>query len=112
MSATGKDKLFNCNKKVIKAKAHWEGEPQTVIVAQRHYGYNKVSKIFIFGYGDSGYDCKKGDRKTYTIDTGNGYKNSGEILTIENVLTYATDGTMVSQNNTGLNEARPIWVMK
>ncbi len=112
MNATGKNNLFPTKRTIEKAKEEWADYGQTVLVAQRHYGYGKKVPLFIFGSGTSGYNCKAGDRKCYTQDTGNGYKYDGERLTIENVVVIDKQGSIDSQNNIGLDEKRNIWVMK
>jgi len=112
MCATGAGNLFSAPRSIKSAYKEWDGYEQTVLVAQRQYGYGKSSSIHIFGSGNSGYDCKAGDNKCYTQDTGNGHRNDGERLVIENVITIDKAGNMTAENDVGLNERRSVWVMK
>ncbi len=86
----------------------------TIIVATRHYGYDKAVKCFIIGcQGD--YGVKTGDVSSYTIDTGNGYSIQGENLDIEHVIQVEGGEVKKGFHNAaaavGL-ENRYTWVMK
>ena len=83
----------------------------TIVVATRHYGYDKKTPCFIIGTrGD--YNVKAGDTSSYTIDTGNGYRNVNERLTIEHIL-HIRDGNIINTEGQATNlEARYTFVMK
>ena len=93
------------------AHSEWAGEDGTIIVARRQSGYDTHSNIFIHGCAGD-YGVKAGDKVCYTQDTGNGYKCVDYELEIENIIQIATDGTITSENDIGLNEKRRLWVMK
>jgi len=57
----------------------------TIVVATRHYGWGKSVPVFIIGCAGE-YGVKAGDESSYTIDTGNGYRNQDECLDIVDVL--------------------------
>ena len=57
----------------------------TILIAEREYGYGKKVSCFIIGCAGD-YGVKPGDECSYTIDTGMGYRNQGERLTIEHIL--------------------------
>ena len=87
------------------------GGSTTIIAAIRRYGFDKTQKVFISGYGDTGYGLNPGDVKGYTIDTGMGYRGNGEFE-VENVI-LVTDNEVTSEGNgIGMNEKRSFWVMK
>lgn len=93
------------------AHEEWENSNDTILVATRHYGYDKTSKIYVHGSG-IGYKVKAGDRVTYTQDTGMGHKCIGYQLDIENVVEMHPDGSMTAENDIGLKGKRRLWVMK
>ncbi len=89
----------------------------TIVIATRHYGYDKSSECFIIG-GRSDYGIKPGDTQTYTIDTGMGYRMNGERLDIEHIL-QVENGKVVQSDGHKVNcsfppemDARYTWVMK
>jgi len=87
-----------------------EGE-YTILVAERHYSFDKRSKIFISGVGKGYVDAMPAVCK-YTHDTGNGYKSRGEILVIHNQIVFR-DGEIVDPGNgIGVDQKRRWWVMK
>ena len=82
----------------------------TIYVAQREYAFQKFSALFITSSGINTKD--KACQTTYTQDTGNGYRNRGKLLTIENVI-HVKDGKIVHhENDIGLTEKRSLWVCK
>jgi hypothetical protein len=91
----------------------------TIVVATRHYGYDKKVPLFIAGSPSfDDYGVKSGDKTTYTIDTGNGYRCEGERLDIEHVI-QVVDGKVTKVNGKLWNEnklpelpARYTFVMK
>ena len=69
----------------------------TIIVATRHYSWDKAVPCFIIGAQDPDrYGVEAGDKCTYTIDTGNGYRNQGNRLDIEGVI-QVVDGAVVGE---------------
>jgi len=91
----------------------------TIVVATRHYGYDKQVPLFLTGSQcDSDYGVKSGDISSYTIDTGMGYKCADEQLDIEHVI-QVKNGEVVSVNGKRWTEdklpaipARYTFVMK
>lgn len=92
-------------------------EAGTIIAARLNRGYDwrqdrdKIQPIFVSGYG-TGYDYKPGQKVSYTIDTGNGYKRSREPLEIENIITVQNGEVADEGNGRGMNERRSLYVMK
>ena len=95
-------------------------EPNTtILVATREHGYGQLVECYILGCpGD--YGVKAGDRTTYTIDTGNGYKNRNSTLHIERVI-QVKDGVIVEMDGRTVHPSMPLpptlkarytWVMK
>ena len=89
----------------------------TIVIATRHYGYDKTSECFIIGCRGS-YGIKPGDTKSYTIDTGMGYRMNGERLDIEHILqvengkVVESDGRKRRPDCPPEMDARYTWVMK
>lgn len=82
----------------------------TILVATRHYGWNKTSKVFIIGaQGD--YGVKAGDQVQHIIDTGNGYRGGYERLDIEGVL-QVRNGMFEGPQELVRLPARSTFVMK
>lgn len=83
----------------------------TIVIAQRHldhFGDRKVP-VFIIGCR-SDYGVQAGDKTTYTVDTGNGYRDKNKRLEIEGVLTVI-DG-QIQEEMKGKMDARYTFVMK
>jgi len=87
------------------------GTDCTIIVGKREISYGKSSKVFIYGSGQ-GYDVKVGEVTRYTQDTGNGYKNKGYSLEIENIIEIDKDGNITAHNEIDVDKKRRLWVMK
>ena len=83
----------------------------TILVCKRHrsdWG-DKTTDIWVRGSG--GYGVKVGDNKSYTQDTGNGYRCQGYRLEIENVITVDKHGKVESELPYPSGK-RQLWVMK
>jgi hypothetical protein len=87
--------LASTPRKISLAKVAREEPNCTVILAKRFWGFDKEAEVFIIGSAsENDYNVKAGDKSTYTIDTGNGYRNYNEKLEIEHVL-MLKDGKVV-----------------
>lgn len=106
-----KDHLTPTNKPNIEAIIEANNSSNvTIYVAQREYRFQKFAALFISSSGINTED--KACQTTYTQDTGNGYRNRGKLLTIENVI-HVKDGKIVyHENDIGLTEKRSLWVCK
>ena len=89
----------------------------TVIMATRHYGYNKRVPVFIIGCR-SDYKVNPGKQSTYTIDTGMGYKCRDCVLDIEHIF-QVENGRIIEADGVARNDgvipqtdARYTYVMK
>jgi hypothetical protein len=84
----------------------------SIIVCERETSAGKMSPIFLISHGDC-MDTKLGSTQ-YTQDTGNGYKNKGWMMTIQNVIYVNEDGIIANKlNNEGMDGAkRSPWVCK
>jgi phage tail tube protein FII len=104
----------------VAAVARAQGEC-TLILATRRYGWDKTVPCTITG-SRSDYDVKPGDKSSYTIDTGLGYRNRNSDLDIEQVFQINTEGLVDRVNGVDLIKPQPItnfvtdkrhtWVMK
>jgi hypothetical protein len=111
--------LFDeCATDLTGMKGAW-GNNQTILVCRRQtrrgQPLEEGSRIFVSGSGREGYITKKMElpvRGLYTQDTGNGHRNEGYGLLIENVIRVAEDGTFKPRNMVGVNERRRGWCMK
>jgi hypothetical protein len=72
-------------KQSIKVAIEYANPNTTVLVATRHYSWNKSSPVFILGSG-RGYETAANPNSKYTVDTGNGYRFKGERLEIHNII--------------------------
>ncbi len=97
--------LTSCGRKLGLPKIVKHETDCTIIVGERHYGWGKTSMVNIVGSrGD--YGVSPGDKTTYTVDTGNGYRNRGEQLDIHHVL-HIADGQLIKVNGRKV-EAQPV----
>lgn len=81
----------------------------TVYVVQTQSG----KKMFASSAGSFGVAV--GQTVTWIQDTGNGLKNPGynnDVLTIENIITFAKGEIIDKVNDVGINESRAIYVFK
>jgi len=84
---------------------------QTVMVCLRGSGYPvKWQEVFIIGSG--GEYGKVGEKKTYIIDTGNGYRGQGDEVEIQNIIQIKKGEIVKTANNVGLKEKRTPYVFK
>ena len=105
--------LFDEKPTTVEAiREEWKDSEQTVLVCLRETSPGSNVRIFVVGSG-LGYNVNVNDRFLYTEDTGNGYRNKGKVLYVQNVIEIASDGTMRSENANGMfGEKRRVWVMK
>ena len=102
----------------LNLKKIFRDEPDsTVVMATRTRGWNQEVPVFIIGCpGD--YGVKPGDASTYTIDTGNGYRERNQPLKIEHIfqvkngVIVGADGKAVADGVIPETDARYTFVMK
>lgn len=90
--------------------------PMTLLICEREFGYGTFKRVIVSGSG-VGYRVVSGTESKYTEDTGNGLRNKNKRLNILNVIEIAPDVNkkMVitrKENDIGINESIPLWVMK
>ena len=66
----------------------------TIIVATRHRSWDQLIPVFIIG-SPSDYNVKAGDTTSYTVDTGNGYRERDRKLDIHHII-QVKDGAVIT----------------
>ena len=97
-------------KAIIESPQFKDDETLTVYVARREYRFDKCVNLFITSCGHNMSDTIGATK--YTQDTGNGYRNRGETLHIDNIIRISKGVILSASNDIGRTGRRPIWVCK